>query len=93
MIQTYDCYKNIKVIVWVAFWGTGRTSFYIIDRDFESKKHKYSIASYLKVLETQVLGWYRILGKSYIFMQDNASIYTTRKIKDWFGENRITTTD
>jgi hypothetical protein len=72
----------MKVIVWAAFWDTGRTSFYIIDRDFESKKHRYSAASYLEVLEAQVLGWYRILGRSYIFMQDNAFIHTARKVKD-----------
>jgi hypothetical protein len=51
MIQTYDYYKNMKVIVWAAFWDTGRTSLYIMDRDFESKKHGYSAASYLEVLE------------------------------------------
>jgi hypothetical protein len=56
MIQTYDCYKNMKVIAWATFWDTGKTSLYIINRDFESKKHGYSAASYLEVLETIVLG-------------------------------------
>jgi hypothetical protein len=54
MIQTYDCHKNMKVMVLAVFWDTERTSLYIIDRDFESKKHGYSAASYLEVLEAQV---------------------------------------
>jgi hypothetical protein len=41
----------MKIIVWGAFWDTGRTSLYIIDRDFDSLKHGYSAASYLEVLE------------------------------------------
>jgi transposase len=64
-----------------------------MDRDFESKKHRYSAASYLEVLEAQVKGWFRKLRRSYIFMQDNASIHTANKIKDWFRDNQITTTD
>jgi hypothetical protein len=83
----------MKVMVWAAFWGTGRTSFYIMDRDFESKKHGYSAASYLEVLEAMVLGLYRKLGRDYVFIQDNATIHTTRKVRDWFTENHITTTD
>jgi hypothetical protein len=44
----------MKVIVWGAFGGTGRSNIYIIDRDFESKKHGYSAASYLEVLDAEV---------------------------------------
>jgi hypothetical protein len=40
----------MKVIVWAAFWDLGRGSLYIMDRDFESKKHGYSAESYLEVL-------------------------------------------
>jgi hypothetical protein len=54
MVQTYDCKKNIKVMVWGCFWDLGRTNFYIIDRDFESLKHKYSANSYLEVLDAEV---------------------------------------
>ena len=42
MVQTYNCKTNIKVMVWGCFWDTGRTSLYIMDRDFESQKHGYS---------------------------------------------------
>jgi hypothetical protein len=55
MIQTYIYGKDMKVMVRAAFWDTGRTQLYIIDRDFESKKHGYSANSYLEVLTDQVL--------------------------------------
>jgi hypothetical protein len=54
MVQTYSSNNNMKVIVWGAFGGTGRSNIYIIDRDFESKKHGYSAASYLEVLDAEV---------------------------------------
>jgi hypothetical protein len=54
MVQTYDCKKNMKVMVWGCFWDLGRTSLYIMDRDFESPKHGYSAYSYLEVLEAEV---------------------------------------
>jgi transposase len=93
MIQTYTCGKDMKVMVWAAFWDTGRTQLYIIDRDFESKKHRYSANSYLEVLTDQVLFWHRRLDKGYVFIQDNASIHTAKKVKAWFKKYGITTTD
>ena len=47
MIDTYKCGKDIRVMVWAAFWDDGRTGAYIMDRDFESKKHGYSANSYI----------------------------------------------
>ena len=38
-------------MVWGAFWAGGRSDLYIIDRDFESAKHKYSAKLYLEVLD------------------------------------------
>jgi hypothetical protein len=55
MVQTYNTNKNIKVIVWGAFWDTRRTSLYIIDRDFESKKHRFIANSYLEVLDSELV--------------------------------------
>jgi hypothetical protein len=92
MIQIYDAKKKMKVIVWASFWDTGRSSLYIIDRDFESKKHGYSAESYLEVLDAQVAPIFEELGQNgdkYDFMQDNASIYTTKKVKEWFKEFKI----
>jgi hypothetical protein len=47
MVQTYGTNKNMKTMVWGAFWDNGRSNLYIMDRDFESKKHGYSAESYL----------------------------------------------
>src|SRR5438876_12119642 len=89
MIQTYNCHKNMKVMVWECFWDTGRTSLYIIDHDFESKKHGYSANSYLEVLDAEVAPAYASLDPGYIFMQDNALIHTAHTVRDWFSDHRI----
>ena len=60
-----------------------------MDRDFESKKYRYSAESYLEVLNTEVELVYEALGLSYTFMQDNASIYTTKKVKKQFTDRGI----
>src|SRR5579862_9921626 len=89
MIKIYSCKKNMKVIVWGCFWNKGRTSLYIMDRDFESLKHGYSANSYLEVLNVQVNSWYQTLDSGYIFMQDIASIHTAKKVKKWFASHGI----
>jgi hypothetical protein len=89
MVQTYDCHKNMKVMVWGAFWDRGRTGLYIMDRDFESKKHGYSANSYLEVLDHSVAPAYATLEPSYLFMQDNASIHKAHKVRDWFRAHNI----
>ena|SRR5579862_3712107 len=90
MIQTYDYYKNMKVIIWRCFWDTGHTSLYIMDRDFESKKHVYSVNSYLEVLDAEVAPAYASLNPGYIFIQDNIAIYTAHKVRNWFSNYQIT---
>src|ERR1700712_3882695 len=89
MIQTYDAKKNMKVMVWAAFLDLGKSNLYIMDRDFESKKHRYSAESYLEVLDAEVALIYASLDPGYEFMQDNTSIHTARKVKAWFLENRV----
>jgi hypothetical protein len=79
----------MKVMVWGAFWDKGRSNLYIMDRDFESAKHGYSVASYLEVLEAEVAPIYTTLEPGYLFMQDNASIHTARKVKEWFVDHGI----
>ena len=91
MVTTYKCGKQMRVMVWAAFWGTSeRCPLFILSRDFESEKHGYTANSYIEVLEARVLGNYH---HELIFMQDNASIHTAHKVKDWFEENGIRTTD
>ena len=62
-----------------------------MDCDFESKKHRYSAKSYLEVLDAEVEPIFQKLDGGYAFMQDNASIYTTYIVKDWFKAHNITT--
>jgi hypothetical protein len=61
-----------------------------MDRDFELAKHRYSTNSYLKVLEVEVGPIFENLDIRYMFMQDNAFIYTTYKVRDWFIDRAIT---
>ena len=79
----------MKVMVWGCFWDHGRSNLYIMDRDFESAKHGYSATSYLEVLEAEVVPIYATLEPGYLFMQDNASIHTAQKVKDWFIDHGI----
>jgi hypothetical protein len=49
----------MRVIVSAAFWGDGQGSdLLILERDFESKKHRYSANSYLALLEDLVVPHY-----------------------------------
>ena len=68
MVQTYGINKNMKVMVWGAFWDTGRSDYYIMDRDFKSKKHGYSANSYLKVLDAEVEPIFEELDVGYVFI-------------------------
>jgi transposase len=84
MVQTYGTHKNMKVMVWGGFWDEGRTGLYIMDRDFESKKHGYSANSYLEVLDSELAPAWERLDPGYQFMQDNAPIHRAHKVTAWF---------
>ena len=73
-------------MIWGAFWGSERSNLYLLDRDFESKKHGYSAASYIKVLNDNLTG---IWEPGLVFMQDNAPIHSAKKVKLWFQEMDI----
>jgi hypothetical protein len=76
------------------FWDNGRSDLYVLDRDFESKKYRYSANSYIEVLDARLDPWYTELDDDgYIFMQDNAAIHTACKVRDWFTEKGITVID
>jgi len=82
MVTTYKKGKDIHVMVWAVFWGNGkRCPLYVMDQDFESKKHGYLAKSYIEVLDARVCEFYT---NDLVFMQDNASIHTAQLVKDWF---------
>ena len=60
-----------------------------MDRDFESKKHGYSVESYLEVLNIEVEPVYKALSPGYTFIQDNAFIHIMKKVKKWFANRGI----
>ena len=70
----------MRVIVSTAFWGNReRSDLLILERDFESKKHRYSANSYLALLKDLIIPNYT---DDLIFIQDNALIYTAKKVKE-----------
>ena len=73
------------------FWGEGeRSELFIIDHDFESKKNGYSANSYIEVLDAMLP---RNYNDDLYFMQDNAPIHTVDKVKKWFEDNGIDTSN
>ncbi len=79
--------KAFRIMVWGAFWGSGRSDLYLLERYWESKKHGYSAASYIQILNHSLTG---IWEPGLVFMQDNASIHSAKKkTKLWFQEMGI----
>ena len=70
----------MKATVWVCFWDNSRTNLYIIDRDFESKKYRYSAENYLEGFNAGVESVYKVLGPGYNFTQDNVPLYTAKQV-------------
>ena len=46
--------QDISIMIWAAIFGTEVLDAYILERDFEAKKHGYSANSYIKVLEDNI---------------------------------------
>ena len=73
-------------MVWAAFWGGGVSDLYLLERDWEVKKMGYSANSYIDVLDQNLVEFYE---PGQIFMQDNAPIHTTKKVRLWFEMHGI----
>ncbi len=78
--------KIFFIMVWRAFWGSERSNLYLLDRNFEFKKHDYSAVFYIQILNHNLSD---IWKSELVFMQNNASIHRARKSKLWFQENNI----
>ena len=78
MVETYKKGKGMSIMVFAAFWGYGeRSDLLILERDFDSKKNRYSANSYLTLLEELVVPNYT---DGLIFIQHNALIHTAKKV-------------
>ena len=90
-VKTYKKGKGMRIMVSAAFQrNKERSDLLILERDFESKKHRYSANSYLALLEELVVPNYT---DNLIFMQDNTPIHTAKKVIKWFEERGIRVTD
>ncbi len=78
--------KLFFIMIWEAFWGSERSNLYLLDRDFEFKKHDYSAVFYIQILDHNLTD---IWESELMFMQNNASIHRVRKSKLWFQEMSI----
>ena len=83
MIQDVSKGKDVRVMIWAAFWGGERSDLYALKRDFEAKKKGYSVKSYIQVLKHNL---HEIYHLNLIFMQDNAPFHTAKAVKNWFEE-------
>ena len=90
MIEPYKKGKDITVIVWAAFWGSGRSDLIRMARDSNARRQGYSATSYLQLLEENLLG---IWEPGLTYMQDNAPIHKARKVTEWFEHHGITVID
>jgi len=93
-VSTYHKGKDIRVMVWACFWyedgAIRRSELYIMDRDFESKKHGYSARSYIEVLDENLPNCW---SPGLVFMHDNAPIHTAYTVRQWFTDMAIPMVD
>ena len=75
-------------MVWGAF-GTTAVLGYMSWTTISSQQSMYSAESYLEVLDAEVAPAYAALPKGYQCMQDNAAIYTAKKVKEWFRAHGV----
>ncbi|TKA64438.1 hypothetical protein B0A49_10136 [Cryomyces minteri] len=78
--------KEIRVMVWAAFYGGGRSNCFVMCRDQNAKKKGYPSISYAEALRDQLPLIYQ---PGMVFMQDSAGIHTSSLTKDWLREHGI----
>ena len=78
--------KIFFIMIWEAFWDSERLNLYLLDWNFEFKKHDYSAVFYIQILNHNLID---IWKSELVFMQNNALIYRAWKSKLWFQKNDI----
>ena len=86
MIESYKKGKDINVMIWDVIYENGRFNIVFMKRDLDLNKSRYLVNSYLNVLYNQISQVYK---SGRIFIQDNVSIYTVKKVKKWFKDKEI----
>jgi transposase len=90
MIEPYNKSKACTIMVWGVFGGNRRSQLVLCFGDIESKHQGVTAAVYREILEDELP---TLWEPGYIFMQDNALIYTARIIKEFFEEEGIERTE
>ena len=90
MIQPYKKRHDVSVMIWTVIHDDERSDLIRLSRDFEAKKKDYSTNSYLEILNEHLLKIYR---SDMTFQQDNALIHTAKKVKQWFENKDVKTTN
>ena len=73
-------------MIWAAFAGKEQLNLVRVARDPGVKKNDYIAALYVDLLDEEILTMWE---PGLLFMQDNASIYTVRIVREWLEENGI----
>lgn len=73
-----------SVMIWACITSSGRLFYKVING-------KYKSHDYLCDLKQVIIPWIkeRFSGQQFIFQQDNASVHTAMKVKDWFKSEKI----
>ena len=79
MIQPYKKGKGVSIIIWAGFCDRDKTNLHRITRDPMAPRGGYSASNYVEVLKENISTIYE---PGLLFMQDNASIHTARKIRE-----------
>ena len=75
-------------MVWGAFYSQTRSNLVPMERDMDSPAAGYTATSYLDIFEEYLP---TIWEPGLIYIQDNASVYTARKVRNWLAETGIKT--
>ena len=90
MIQSYKKRHNVNVMIWIVFHDKNKSKLIKLNCHFKKKKKNYFANSYNEVFNEHLL---KIYQSNITFQQNNALIHTTKKIKTWFENKDVKTTN